>query len=154
MDPSGSIDGDGSSGVTPPTVLSRRHQLSAGLIIIVCLCLIAISWSLEQWRHGRLIDIERPFEPRNIEFKIDINQADWPELTLLPDISETMARRIIEHRGRCGGFESLEEIQDVTGIGPRTFAKVKPFLFSIPTVDAAQDQAHTDIGELAAGNAD
>ena len=92
--------------------MSRRHQLAAATITLLCLCLMLVSWTLEWVRRGNSIDIERPPDVVGVELKIDINRAAWPELTLLPEISETMARRIVTHRQRNGPFESLESIME------------------------------------------
>jgi len=112
-------------------ILSRRQQIAVGTITICCLCLMAVHWGLEYYRRGRTIDIERPFVSPHFELKIDLNKATWAELTLLPEISETMARRVVEYRNVHGSFEALDEIKDVKGIGPRTFARIEPYLFPI-----------------------
>ena len=140
MDPSGGDRVGVDTNATWPAFLGRRDQLTAGFVSIVCLCIMALSWTLDQWIYGRSIDIERPLPRPSVELKIDINRADWPELTLLPDISETMARRIIDYRDRCGSFQSLEEIQRVQGIGPRTFDLIEPYLCSIPPVNATAER--------------
>lgn len=114
-----------------PDTLSRRHQVTVAVVLSSCLCVLAVSTTLEYFRRGRRINIERPFDAPNVELRIDINSAEWPELTLLPDISETMARRIVEHRQLNGEFDSLASVQDVKGIGPRTFARIAPYLFPI-----------------------
>jgi competence ComEA-like helix-hairpin-helix protein len=109
-------------------ILTRRHQVTAAIILAICLGLMAVSWLTEYYDQQRRINIDRPFEARSAKLRICINSADWPELTLLPDISETMARRIVEHREAQGDFQSIVDIQHVQGIGPRTFARIEPYL--------------------------
>ena len=111
-----------------PTLLTDRQQLAAGGILFVCLVVMLGIAITRQFRGDRLINIERPFTPRRIEFRIDVNEAEWPELTLLPEVSETLARRIIEFREEQGRFESLDELQQVRGIGPRTLEQIQPYL--------------------------
>ncbi len=53
---------------------------------------------------------------------VNINTATAAELEALPRIGPTMAQRIVEYRQTNGPFESIEEIQNVPGIGPATFA--------------------------------
>jgi comEA protein len=51
---------------------------------------------------------------------IDINHASAEELDLLPGIGPALAERIIVYRETHGLFGSVEELQDVSGIGPQT----------------------------------
>ena len=122
-------------------VLTRRHQLTLGVLVAVCLSVLLARSMVGRVRHGRSINIERPFDVKQVELTIDLNAADWPELTLLPNISETMARRIVEHRLLHGSFATLESIQDVKGIGPRTFARIEPYLRPLPDPDSSHDLA-------------
>ncbi len=55
---------------------------------------------------------------------IDPNTASRDELLALPGIGETMAFRIIEKRP----FESIEDLLEVSGIGPKTLENLRPFL--------------------------
>lgn len=78
------------------------------------------------WHRGELVDIDDQAAP--IRFRIDINQAEWPELALLPGIGEQRARAIVDVRRRLGSFESESQLLLVRGIGPRTLQRVQPYL--------------------------
>ena len=108
--------------------LSDRQQLAAAGILFVCLVVMLGANIVRQIRGQRTINIDRPFTPRKIDFRIDVNAAEWPELTLLPEVSETLARRIVEFRDAQGRFESLNELEKVRGIGPRTLEQIRPYL--------------------------
>jgi competence protein ComEA len=56
--------------------------------------------------------------------KVNINTATIAELDGLPGIGPSYAERIIAYRKEHGSFTSPEDIQNVTGIGPATFAKI------------------------------
>jgi competence protein ComEA len=56
---------------------------------------------------------------------IDLNTASLEELITLPGIGEDRANAIIAYRQEQGGFQSIEEIQNIEGIGPATFEKLK-----------------------------
>lgn len=125
---------------TKPEILSRRHQVTAAVLTAICLSILGITSLLEHARRGRSINIDRPFDPPVTELLIDINSAEWPELTLLPKISETMARRIVEHRTQHGSFDSLDSVQQVKGIGPRTFSRIEPYLAPVAPPNATVDR--------------
>ncbi len=67
-----------------------------------------------------------PPKPATVARLININTATAAELELLPGIGPALAARIIEHRTRHGRFRSVEELDHVSGIGPRTLEKIRP----------------------------
>ena len=92
-------------------------------------------WVAHGGCRGRLVEIDRA-EPLSAEFEVDLNEAEWPELAQLPDIGETLARRIVESRNRDGPFLDHEDLQRVRGIGPRTLDRVRPYLRPMPEHEA------------------
>ena len=59
---------------------------------------------------------------------IDLNTADIAELITLPGIGEDRAAAIITYRNQIGGFKTIEQIQDIEGIGSATFEKLKSLI--------------------------
>lgn len=57
--------------------------------------------------------------------KVSLNQADEKTLTTLPGIGPAMAANIIAYRQEHGSFGAIEELQQVKGIGPAKFARLK-----------------------------
>lgn len=51
--------------------------------------------------------------------KLNINTATQAQLEALPGIGETIAARIITYRGSIGGFKSVEQLDNVEGIGEK-----------------------------------
>ena len=66
--------------------------------------------------------------PRAQPELIDLNTATGMELETLPGIGPRTAERIIEYRREHGGFERIEDLMDVRGIGERTFLRLKPLV--------------------------
>ena len=64
-------------------------------------------------------------EQADSERKVNINQAAAEELMTLPGIGESKAEGIIEYRESAGGFQSVEEIKNVSGIGDAVFERIK-----------------------------
>lgn len=60
--------------------------------------------------------------------KININHAGIDELTLLPGIGETLAKRIIAYREENGNFQSVEDIMNVEGIGEGKLAQIVTYI--------------------------
>jgi len=63
---------------------------------------------------------------------VNINTATASELETLPGVGEVTARRIIEYREVNGPFETIEEIQNVSGIGPKTFEGMRELIVAGP----------------------
>ena len=129
----------------PPTspahfLLRRGEQLAAAVLTLVALAGLLLAWWLQGGASGELLEIDRA-EPRPIQFVVDVNAATWPELTLLPDVGETLAKRIVDSRESEGPFRDLEDIQRVRGIGPKTLDKLRPYLLPLPADEAIVDDS-------------
>ena len=57
--------------------------------------------------------------------KMNINTASINELTTLPGIGEVKARAIVDYRENHGPFKSVEELMMVSGIGEKTYEKLR-----------------------------
>jgi comEA protein len=57
--------------------------------------------------------------------KIDLNSASASELELLPQIGPALSQRIINYRKTKGKFQKIEDLMKVSGIGAKTFEKIK-----------------------------
>ncbi len=57
--------------------------------------------------------------------KININTATQQQLMTLDGIGETLSARIIAYRESHGGFDSIEELKNVSGIGDKRFANIR-----------------------------
>jgi competence ComEA-like helix-hairpin-helix protein len=59
---------------------------------------------------------------------LDLNRATAEQLVRLPGIGEAKAAAILAIRAERGGFRSLDELENVRGIGPKLAAKLRPLL--------------------------
>ena len=57
--------------------------------------------------------------------KVNINAATADQLQALPGIGPSYAQRIVEYREKNGPFKKVEDLLNVTGIGEKTFEKIK-----------------------------
>lgn len=56
-------------------------------------------------------------KPEDIKVKLDVNNAPWYELVLLPKLGEVKAKAIVAYREKHGNFKTLDELSNVNGIG-------------------------------------
>lgn len=56
---------------------------------------------------------------------VNINKATAPQLQTINGIGPTKAKEIIKYRKIHGPFKSVNELENVKGIGPKTVAKMK-----------------------------
>ena len=60
--------------------------------------------------------------------KININTATLEELKTLDGIGDTKGQAIIDYREKNGGFNRIEDILAVKGIGDKTYANLKDYI--------------------------
>lgn len=56
--------------------------------------------------------------------KVNLNQAELEDLMQIPRLSFKTAQSILMERSRRGGFKALGELEDVSGVGPKTLEKI------------------------------
>lgn len=57
--------------------------------------------------------------------KININKASTAELQQLPGIGPSTAEKIMEYRRQNGIFHKVEDLKNISGIGEKTFARLR-----------------------------
>ncbi|MDR9419804.1 ComEA family DNA-binding protein [Gracilimonas sp.] len=71
-------------------------------------------------------DVANPEPDANL--KVNINTATVAQLQTLNGIGPAYARRIIEYREANDGFDSIEELINVNGIGETRLENIRPFI--------------------------
>ena len=102
----------------------RQVALIAGAAILV---LLLICWGQLTWRGSPAVEIHR-LETAENRFQLDINSATWVEWMQLEGVGEALSRRIVDDREQNGPFVSIDDVQRVRGIGPRTIEELRPWL--------------------------
>ncbi|WP_022834336.1 ComEA family DNA-binding protein [Salisaeta longa] len=60
--------------------------------------------------------------------KVNVNTAPAAALERLPEIGPALARRIMRYRAEHNGFATVDELDAVSGIGPKTLATLRPLV--------------------------
>lgn len=94
-------------------------------VAIVLLFAMAIA-TFVHWA-GRPVWREH-IEPVQLNFRVNVNTADAPTLSLLSGISGKISEYLIEERRANGPFAKPEDLDRVPWIGPVTVRKIAPYV--------------------------
>lgn len=72
------------------------------------------------------------------ENPINVNTASREALKALPGIGPALSKRIEAYRSSRGSFQRVEELERVSGIGPKTLATLRPMIRVAPHNDASE----------------
>ena len=64
-------------------------------------------------------------EQPSIGTRIDVNSADAAELAALPAIGPSLAEAVCDHRRVHGAFDSVEDLVEVSRVGPNTLERLR-----------------------------
>lgn len=101
----------------------RFSVLSGGLIVLLMLA----HWARQSLVGAQLVEIDR-LPARTYQFRIDVNSATWVEWMQLEGIGDVLARRIVANLDENGPFTSIDNVQRVPGVGPKTLDAIRPHL--------------------------
>jgi competence protein ComEA len=57
---------------------------------------------------------------------VDLNTADASALDGLPGVGPVLAQRILDWRTQHGRFSTVDELDEVSGIGDKLLAEIRP----------------------------
>lgn len=75
---------------------------------------------------------------------VDLNTAGRADLLQLPGVGPTLADAILAHRGEHGRFDAVDRLADVSGVGGKTLAKLRPLLTASDGVDRLERKPRAD----------
>lgn len=70
-------------------------------------------------------NVDKRMQSSSNDERININTAPPSELQRLPGIGPALAARIVAYREAWGPFHGIEDILEVSGVGPVTFERIK-----------------------------
>ena len=122
---------------------TRFDRAVLGLAVLFALCAGVLLWRQYappgQWRvrterqeRGEQASVTVGTDGRPVSLLpgevINVNTASEKELERLPGIGAGRARAIVACRQERGGFRSVEELDDVPGIGPVTMEELRAYV--------------------------
>ncbi|MBI1310206.1 hypothetical protein GC176_02780 [bacterium] len=112
--------------VNPTSWLRDRDQLTLAVLLAIALTVLCRRWyGLVESRPDGLI-VEHASE--SIGYRIELNSATWIELSQLEGVGPILAKRIVADRDQNGPFRSIDDLQRVAGIGPKTLERNRRWL--------------------------
>ena len=106
---------------TPVPIRHARSLLGMGVAVAFVLLFAA----LIAFRGYTDIDTQ---PPQLADYRVEVNSQRWAELANLPRIGEKTAKRIIAHGETIGGFQTIDQLMEVKGVGPKTLDGLRSYL--------------------------
>lgn len=67
-------------------------------------------------------------ESINVQYPLNLNTCTAEELMTIDNIGEARASAIIAYRDYLGGYTSVEQLKDISGIGDAVYASIEPYV--------------------------
>ncbi|MDD2655022.1 MAG: helix-hairpin-helix domain-containing protein [Candidatus Omnitrophica bacterium] len=86
-------------------------------------------------------EIVSTLKPEDIKVKLNVNNAPWYELVLLPKLGEVKAKAIVAHREKYGSFKGIDELTKVKGINTSVLESIREL------IKIGSDAANIDVND-------
>ena len=101
-----------------------RRRLGALVVLIVLAVVLLAGHILSSLRWGT-----RPTElEHGLDYRIDLNRAKRSELMQLPGVGPKLAERVENYRRAHGPFRKVDDLLNVSGVGPTRLETWRPWL--------------------------
>ena len=84
--------------------------------------------------------IFHPTPEEQLNWRVNLNTATEAELVQLPRIGPALAQRILDYREEIGGFETVDELLEVKGIGPATYEKISGYCYVLNSLNKTENK--------------
>ncbi len=106
--------------------IERSDRRTIAILGVLAMIGMASAVALTSGRHGGLRELSH--QRAVVRYQVQANRAGWIEYAMLPGIGEKTARAIVAWRSEHGPLVSVDQLEQVRGIGPLTMERVRPFL--------------------------
>jgi len=97
-----------------------RHSDQQTVALVLAIFALLLCWHTTGRKQENL-------EPKQYEFRIDINTATLGELQTLPGIGPKLSESIISYRDTHAPIHDFDDILNVRGIGSKRHYTMKPY---------------------------
>ena len=116
--------------------MARSLLIKGAMLVATIAVVLWIGWPVPQ-ETTPLVQTAQPApvaqpvaaaSPAKAESKIDINHASAVELQALPGVGPVLAQRMVEWRTAHGRYRTVEDLQEVKGIGKKRLEQLRPLV--------------------------
>jgi competence protein ComEA len=113
----------------PPTLLEALETAGGPPIAVPANPTLASGSRVEIDQAGRY-RLSRMSGPQlvTLGLAVNLNEATQEDLEALPGIGPALASRIIAYREQHGPFTRIDDLRQVSGIGPKSLENLRPYL--------------------------
>ncbi len=79
-------------------------------------------------RNGSQASTSRSGPSGTVPTVVELNTATLDQLDAIPGIGPVTAQKILDWRAQHGRFSSVSELLEIDGIGPKTYARITPYV--------------------------
>lgn len=132
-------------------ILNSKIKYFKEFIIIFTLFILisTVIFHEKQYNNVNSKEIKRNYESQII----DLNKADIEQLMTLPGIGTVKAKAIISYRQAHGNFNSIDDLINVTGIGPSTLEKIRDYV-TVSKTNEVQINMNNELKKININEAD
>ena len=97
-----------------------RHSDQQTVAVLLAVLAVLLCWHTTRGK-------QETFEPKQYQFRVDLNTATLGELQTLPGIGPKLSESIIQYRDENAPILDFDDIINVRGIGVKRLATMKPY---------------------------
>lgn len=116
---------------TPPFTATKKNRIVYSVMVQACLCftlIILFFFTCSRYFYSASFSASNPKSEKLDNLKLDLNQSAYGELAQIPGIGKSIALEIVNYRKAFGGFNCLDEIEKLKGVGKKTAEKIRRHL--------------------------
>lgn len=120
-----------------PSTERKAHRLELLVVYVLCVALLGamgLLWLQQNGYFGSAPVVSHDASAR-VEKPIEINSAEWWELTEISGIGEVRAKAIVALRARKKRFENLDELKEIRGITSKIIERMRAVVRISPPAD-------------------